>query len=118
MSFSTNGQGCRRNLGQSDGEIRRWPRPAWASFLGEGGPGLRQTGTLIKPEDSGVCILARGDIGAVNIRESWFGRFDVDEQMLDYYEPVPVANLIRLADDRESGDVVAGCGTFADWSGG
>src|SRR6202035_1166257 len=43
--------------------------------------------TLIKPEESGVCILARGDIGAVNIRESWFGRFDVDEQMLDYYEP-------------------------------
>jgi len=27
---------------------------------------------------------------------------------------VPVANLIRLADDRESGDVVARCGTFAD----
>jgi hypothetical protein len=27
---------------------------------------------------------------------------------------VTVANLIRLADDRESGDVVARCGTFAD----
>jgi hypothetical protein len=27
---------------------------------------------------------------------------------------VPIGNLVRLADDRESGDVVARCGTFAD----
>jgi hypothetical protein len=28
---------------------------------------------LIKPEDSSVCILTPGDIGAVNLRDSWFG---------------------------------------------
>jgi hypothetical protein len=28
-------------------------------------------------------------------------------------KPVPIGNLVRLADDRESGDVVARCGTFA-----
>jgi hypothetical protein len=31
---------------------------------------------LVKPEDSSVCILAPGDIGAVNLRESWFGRIE------------------------------------------
>ena len=31
---------------------------------------------LVKPEDSSVCILAPGDVGAVNLRESWFGKID------------------------------------------
>jgi hypothetical protein len=31
---------------------------------------------LVKPEDASVCILAPGDIGAVNLRESWFARID------------------------------------------
>jgi hypothetical protein len=31
---------------------------------------------LVKPEDSSVCILAPGDVGAVNLRESWFGRIE------------------------------------------
>jgi hypothetical protein len=29
---------------------------------------------LIKPEDSSVCIFAPGDVGAVNLRDSWFGK--------------------------------------------
>ena len=29
---------------------------------------------LVKPEDSSVCILAPGDVSAVNLRGSWFGR--------------------------------------------
>ena len=36
---------------------------------------------LIKPEDASVCVLAPGDIGAVNLRESWFGR--IEEQKED-----------------------------------
>jgi hypothetical protein len=31
---------------------------------------------LIKPEDSSVCIFAPGDVEAVNLRESWFGRIE------------------------------------------
>ena len=31
---------------------------------------------LVKPEDSSVCILTPGDVGAVNLRESWFGKID------------------------------------------
>jgi hypothetical protein len=31
---------------------------------------------LVKPEDSSVCILAPGDVGAVNLRDSWFGKID------------------------------------------
>jgi hypothetical protein len=31
---------------------------------------------LVKPEDSSVCILAPGDVGAVNLRESWFARIE------------------------------------------
>jgi hypothetical protein len=31
---------------------------------------------LVKPEDASVCILAPGDVGAVNLRESWFARID------------------------------------------
>jgi hypothetical protein len=31
---------------------------------------------LVKPEESSVCIFAPGDIGAVNLRESWFGRIE------------------------------------------
>jgi hypothetical protein len=31
---------------------------------------------LVKPEDSSVCILAPGDAGAVNLRQSWFGRIE------------------------------------------
>jgi hypothetical protein len=31
---------------------------------------------LVKPEDSSVCIFAPGDVGAVNLRESWFGRIE------------------------------------------
>jgi hypothetical protein len=31
---------------------------------------------LVKPEDSSVCILAPGDVSAVNLRESWFGRIE------------------------------------------
>jgi hypothetical protein len=34
--------------------------------------------TLVKPEGSDVCILARGDIGAVNMRESWFGHIETE----------------------------------------
>ena len=29
---------------------------------------------LIKPEDSSVCIFTPGDVGAVNLRASWFGK--------------------------------------------
>jgi hypothetical protein len=32
--------------------------------------------TLVKPEDSSVCILAPGEVGAVNLRESWFAPKD------------------------------------------
>jgi hypothetical protein len=31
---------------------------------------------LVKPEDSNVCIFAPGDVDAVNLRESWFGRIE------------------------------------------
>ncbi len=31
---------------------------------------------LVKPEDSSVCILAPGDVGAANLRESWFGKIE------------------------------------------
>ena len=31
---------------------------------------------LVKPEDASVCILASGDVGAVNLRDSWFARID------------------------------------------
>jgi hypothetical protein len=31
---------------------------------------------LVKPDDSSVCILAPGDAGAVNLRESWFGKIE------------------------------------------
>jgi hypothetical protein len=31
---------------------------------------------LVKPDDSSVCILAPGDAGAVNLRESWFARIE------------------------------------------
>jgi hypothetical protein len=31
---------------------------------------------LVKPEDSSVCIFAPGDVEAVNLRESWFGRIE------------------------------------------
>jgi hypothetical protein len=31
---------------------------------------------LVKPDDSSVCVLARGDVSAVNLRESWFGPKD------------------------------------------
>lgn len=31
---------------------------------------------LVKPEDSSVCIFTRGDVEAVNLRESWFGRIE------------------------------------------
>jgi hypothetical protein len=31
---------------------------------------------LVKPEDSSVCILAPGDVEAVNLRESWFGKIE------------------------------------------
>jgi hypothetical protein len=31
---------------------------------------------LVKPEDSSVCIFAPGDVEAVNLRESWFGKID------------------------------------------
>ena len=31
---------------------------------------------LVKPEDSSVCILAPGDVSAVNLQESWFGRIE------------------------------------------
>jgi hypothetical protein len=31
---------------------------------------------LIKPEDASVCIFAPGDVDAVNLRESWFGRIE------------------------------------------
>lgn len=36
--------------------------------------------TLVKPEDSSVCIFAPGDVGAVNLRESWFGRTEEKEE--------------------------------------
>jgi hypothetical protein len=32
--------------------------------------------SLTKPEDSSVCIFAPGDVDAVNLRESWFGRIE------------------------------------------
>jgi hypothetical protein len=35
--------------------------------------------TLVKPEDSSVCILAPGDISAVNLRESWFGKIEEEK---------------------------------------
>jgi hypothetical protein len=41
--------------------------------------------TLITPDGSSVCILARGDIGAVNLRESWFGRIEIEPD--DDYAP-------------------------------
>jgi hypothetical protein len=31
---------------------------------------------LVKPENSSVCILAPGDIAAVNLNESWFGHIE------------------------------------------
>jgi hypothetical protein len=31
---------------------------------------------LIKPNNSDLCILAIGDIGSVNMRESWFALID------------------------------------------
>jgi len=31
---------------------------------------------LVKPEDSSVCILTAGDVSAVNLRDSWFGRIE------------------------------------------
>ena len=31
---------------------------------------------LVKPEDSSVCILTPGDVNAVNLRDSWFGRIE------------------------------------------
>lgn len=37
-------------------------------FLGEAASDY----TLIKPNNSTLCILASGDIGSVNMRESWF----------------------------------------------
>ena len=36
--------------------------------------------TLVKPEDSSVCIFAPGDVGAVNLRESWFGQIEEKEE--------------------------------------
>lgn len=35
---------------------------------------------LVKPEESSVCILAPGDVGAVNLRESWFGTIEEKEE--------------------------------------
>jgi hypothetical protein len=35
---------------------------------------------LVKPEDSSVCIFAPGDGAVVNLRESWFGRIEEEEQ--------------------------------------
>ena len=35
---------------------------------------------LIKPEESSVCIFAPGDVSAVNLRESWFGRIEEEEE--------------------------------------
>jgi hypothetical protein len=31
---------------------------------------------LVKPEDSSICILTPGDVSAVNLRNSWFGRIE------------------------------------------
>jgi hypothetical protein len=31
---------------------------------------------LVKPEDASLCVLVPGDIGAANLRESWFGPKD------------------------------------------
>jgi hypothetical protein len=31
---------------------------------------------LIKPEEASVCILTSSDVGAVDLRESWFARID------------------------------------------
>lgn len=39
---------------------------------------FRDGWTVVKPEGSDVCILARGDIGAVNMRESWFGHIETE----------------------------------------
>ena len=36
--------------------------------------GTSLTYQLVKPEDSSVCIFTPGDVGAVNLRDSWFGR--------------------------------------------
>jgi len=38
--------------------------------------GTSLTYQLVKPEDSSVCIFTPGDVGAVNLRDSWFGRID------------------------------------------
>jgi hypothetical protein len=35
---------------------------------------------LVKPEESSVCIFAPGDVGAVNLRESWFGQIEEKEE--------------------------------------
>ena len=34
--------------------------------------GTSLTYQLVKPEDSSVCIFTPGDVGAVNLRDSWF----------------------------------------------
>jgi hypothetical protein len=39
--------------------------------------------TLVKPEESSVCIFAPGDVGAVNLRESWFGKIEKKEDEED-----------------------------------
>jgi hypothetical protein len=38
----------------------------------------RKSYILVHPEDSGVCILASGEIAAANIGESWFSRIAED----------------------------------------
>jgi hypothetical protein len=35
---------------------------------------------LVKPAESSVCIFTTGDVGAVNLRESWFGQIEEKEE--------------------------------------